>query len=226
MEDLQAFSVLQEAAQLPKAMLFWGDFNYAKQEIFELFKKRGIDLTKPGHYIMHGGVFNMDSARELHNFYSKQIHDDQGYSVIVIAPDTFKVDAQQVLLKMLEELRNNCFFVLFLYQNSFVLPTIKSRLAQYMLGPKAVKGFDTIHQFVTLSPAKRLEKIAKDTKNFEGPEIRIYTESMVRELCEYYYAQGIDKNKEPLCLLLEAAHSLSLSRTAPKFILDYIATIL
>lgn len=218
------FAALSHKENLSHAYLVRGDFASSKEAFAANLRKVNINIDAPGHYIFYGGTFAVDNARDLVAWYhSGRTSNDDSFTVAILAPQVLKKDAQQMLLKIFEESRHPYIFFIFAPGGTEIIDTILSRVQIINIDQEES---DIGAKFIKLSISERIKKVAGDIKNMEGPEVRAYTEDLVRNLITYLHSQGMEKNKETISRLMQAQNSLADSHTAPKFILDYIVTII
>lgn len=218
------FDFLKNKDNLSHAYIVRGDFGSLKEEFGKALKEIGTSISSPGHYIFDGGTFGVDNARELMSwYYSNRGNNDGEYTLVILAPSVFKKDAQQMLLKILEEARHPYMFFIIVPDGIEVIETIISRVQT--IRSLKIPGANA-EEFVNLAIGEKIKKIAGDTKGMESHEVRVYTENLVRGLIVYFHAKGTKENKDILESLTKAQNALVDSYTAPKFILDYLVTVI
>ncbi len=216
------FANLKNKENLSHAFLYRGKYNDVLPEFTEALTKLSIHLNKPGHFVINGGTFAVDQARELVSWHNRGANSEDDFTVAIIAPDVFKKDAQQMLLKIIEETRENFLIFLFLNSGIDVLDTILSRVQ--------VHSLDTlenlkISKFLKQKTGDKIKTIQEKTKGMESSEIREYTQNLVNEII-IELSKDVGDNKNILIKLNTVQNSLTNSYIAPKFILDYVITIL
>ncbi len=222
--EANAFDILKKSESLAHAYLCYGDFKDCEDSFSSSLKESGIKLRSPGHYIFEADTFGVPEARDLVAwYYSGKTHNDDTRTVAVIAAKVIKKDAQQMLLKILEEARPPYSFFIFVSPGVEIIDTVLSRVQN--IGRIKSTNQD-IKGFIKLNTADRLKKVAGDIKGIESSELRAYTEELVRDLIFYFHKENSDESKEKLKTLLQVQNSLIDSHIAPKFILDYVITIL
>lgn len=216
------FANLKNKENLSHAYLYRGKYQDISSEFADSLKKINIHLNKPGHFIINGGTFAVAEARELVSWHNNGANGDDDYTVAVIAPDVFRKEAQQMLLKILEETRENFLIFLFLNSGIDVIDTILSRVQVYYLdNTENLK----IIKFLKQNTGDKIKTIQAETKGMESGEIREYTQNLVNESI-IELSKDVNKNKNILDKLIIVQNSLTNSYIAPKFILDYVVTIL
>lgn len=217
------FAILETGSDLSHAYLCIGDFADHKIGFETALKNRGLSLNTPGHFIFIGNTFGRSDADDLVAWYQHGATADSPHTIAVIAAGTLKTDAQQLLLKIFEEAREPYVFFLFAPAGMQIIETIRSRATLIELG-QIISPLGS--EFIKMPIGKRIEHVATATKNMESHEVRTYTESLVRDLIHNIHSDGVLKNKALLEKLLHAQDSLTTGHIAPKFILDYVITVL
>lgn len=216
------FAILKNKENLSHAYLFRGNYNSVENNFAKSLANLNINIKKPGHFVINGGTFTVEDARNIVSWHNLGANSEDDFTVAIIAPDVFKKDAQQMLLKVLEETREKYLIFIFLSTGIDVLDTIISRVQIHNLD--LVENLEIV-KFIKSSIIIKLEKVSKDTKGMESSEIREYTQNLTNELISVL-SNDVLKNKDILLKLNTVQNSLSNSYIAPKFILDYIVTIL
>ncbi len=217
------FAILENKKDLSHAYLCYGDFTECADSFTDVLSKLNIRLRSPGHYIFENETFGVNDARDLIEWYhSGQTSNDDSRTVAVITSSVIKKDAQQMLLKILEEAKPPYTFFIFVKPGTEIIETVLSRVQIINLHWNEDRE---ISKFVNLSPGEKIKKVAADIKGMESSEVRNYTESLARSLIFFYSKdlnkENITKTKE----LLKIQKFLADSYIAPKFILDYIVTV-
>jgi DNA polymerase III delta prime subunit len=132
--------------------------------------------------------FGIDEARELRTLASLKNFED---STFLIAASSITTEAQQALLKLLEEPQARTTFVL-LVPHGALLPTLRSRMLKWEGRPVAQKVLGTqAASFLKSSGKARSEQIAELLKDEEGERER------VREFVNALESILAEKIKEP-----------------------------
>jgi DNA polymerase III delta prime subunit len=148
----------------------------------------------------------------------------------IIFADAWTREAQNSLLKMLEEPTAGTHFFLVVSNEHVLIPTIRSRVHNVHVGGDDARDalpLDEAKDFLAANRGERLQQIAKFLKKFDesetsGPKRRAATdflsalEVLVRE-------QGIQKNQESLTVILEAKSLLTNQGSLVKMILENVA---
>lgn len=216
------FANLKNKENLSHAFLYRGKYSDVLPEFTEALTKLSIHLNKPGHFVINGGTFAVDQARELVSWHNRGANSEDDFTVAVIAPDVFRKEAQQMLLKILEETREKFLVFLFLNPGIDVLDTIISRVqVHYLDNVENIK----ITKFLKQNVSDKIKTLQSETKGLESSEVREYTQNLVNEII-IELSKDVENNKNILIKLNTVQNSLTNSYIAPKFILDYVVAIL
>lgn len=157
------------------AFLYIGTWN-REALVRELLSQLGVSFENNPDIIIHEGPLGIDEARMVSARVATRPFGEK--RVLIIDASEATVQAQNALLKTLEEPgEGNHFFLVAPYED-ILLPTLRSRLQRWEgeplvvgvpLGEKA--GKDSADHFLKLTPTKRLEfaKKFKDDERQLGP---------------------------------------------------------
>lgn len=118
--------------------------------------KVGVDVV---HIVRER--FGIDDARALKEVAAHRPLLSEAFSIVIAAQD-ITLEAQNALLKVLEETRSDKIFYLIVPRESLVIPTLRSRFV------KAERSTGEVHraeEFIRLSYTERLDWIANQAKN-------------------------------------------------------------
>jgi DNA polymerase III delta prime subunit len=109
--------------------------------------------------------FTIDDAREVKSIHLMRPVKENDKKIFVLQMDSITVEAQNALLKLLEEPAEYAHFFIIIPSAHLLLPTVKSRMQiidSSHGGPKVIASEDMLskaEQFCKSAPAKRLEII-------------------------------------------------------------------
>ena len=137
--------------------------------ILTLLSENGIQTTgNPDLYIRHYGEFGIDDARALRERAALRAIGDR--RIFVIAADSINVDAQNALLKTLEEPPGGALFFFLHPAPDTLLPTVRSRVQVLSLPKRVVhKPLVDVSSFLKAMPTKRLDMLKPLLEKDEDP---------------------------------------------------------
>jgi DNA polymerase III delta prime subunit len=114
-------------------------------------------------------TFVIDDAREVKTFHGMRPVTETGKKVFVLQMNGITVEAQNALLKLLEEPAEYAHFFIVIPSAHLLLPTVKSRMRFVSSGVAEksvtagveVEVYSLAEKLLTLSAAKRLEEVKK-----------------------------------------------------------------
>lgn len=198
--------------------------------ISALEKKHKIKREgNPDFYDRRFEAFTIGDARELKSSASTRPTGPSGKKIFIVTADGMTSEAQNALLKLLEEPPEYAHFFLVLPSAHILLPTVKSRIS--FLGgrdearrPEASDSMEQAREFLALSPAKRLEHIKElmedisKEKKTKQDAIRLLgaLEAQVR-------SRGVKQNIEALDAILLSSKYATDRAPSMKMLLEYVA---
>lgn len=220
------FDILKKNQNLGNVYICYGSFVLIKDELKNLLlEKYSINIDNPGHYIFQEDSFLVKDARNLKEWYfSGKTSNDDKKTVVILAPGNMRADAQQMLLKILEDTKENYVFFIILPHGAFVLDTVLSRSQSvfYLYSNDEIASFEKI---MKLPLKEKISEIKTETKNLTASGVRVYIDNLLNKII-FYLNNEPQKDYEKLKKIMKIKESLTDGRVAPKFILDYITTIL
>lgn len=177
-------------------------------------------------------TFAIDDARELKAFAETKPVDSAGSKVCLVATGSITVEAQNALLKLLEEPPEYARFFLIVPSAHLLLPTVKSRLATIEAGETDVPGatggsgeIGTIaREFLRLAPAKRFDMVKKFMDEV-AKEKRSKQDAidLLNAIEREVHAAGAAKNADRLDALELARTYMHDRSPSLKMLLEYVA---
>lgn len=186
-------------------------------QLVEMFTEKGIQLQgNPDCLYREYEAMTVDDARDIATFaYYKPVGEKK---YIVIAAGSINTEAQNALLKIVEEGSGNSTFFFVLEQGVTVLPTLESRCV-------VIKGneeteTEVADEFLKMNYADRLKVAEKFTKDHDREGAR----QLVRSLLSIADSQKFEASV--LRDLLQADQYLKLSGSSPKSVISHLALVL
>lgn len=195
----------------------------------DLRSEFGIKLTNPDHYFFSGNSFDIKEARALKKIESKKSFSG-GDRYFIIGAYSFTEEAQNALLKMLEEPQVGHYFFVITESEKNLLSTVRSRLIKIETKIEH-KENSFLEKFLASGFAERLVIVQEFIKEYEDEddvaELRAKTEGFLGEI-ERVLSGNLKTTKEfaeagkEILKLKSYAHDPSCSS---KLILEYLSAI-
>ncbi len=139
------------------ALLVAGDSS-AVTDVLERLREEGIDIQKnPDVYVRSYTHFGVDDAREVRERADLSAQGER--RIFVLATPVMTTEAQNALLKTLEEPPGNALFIVVVPAPETLLPTLRSRMQRLDVDADVQKGAVESGAFLAASPAARLDMI-------------------------------------------------------------------
>lgn len=108
-------------------------------------------------------TFTIDNAREVKSFHGMKPVTETSKKIFILVMNGATVEAQNALLKLLEEPAEYAHFFIIISSAHLLLPTVKSRvqIIETEDGEHGTELLQSAKKFVTSSKAKRLEEVKK-----------------------------------------------------------------
>lgn len=153
--------------QYAGAYVLQGDASTLDRLIEKLADEQVIERGNPDLYERAYRSFGIDDARELRDRAQRKALTREGRIFAVFAPN-MTADAQNALLKVLEEPPAGAVFFILVPSPHMLLPTLRSRMQTLSLGERTAADVD---EFLAATPAKRIEML-KDIYEHDEDEGR------------------------------------------------------
>lgn len=172
-----------------------GDGNEIAMELLQFLEIRGdIPKHSPDVLCQTYEAFTMDDSLEIKEWHSRLGITD-GKKVCIISTKFINREAEQTLLKIIEEPGVNTHFFIIIPDSSILLDTILSRV--HVIKIKQAEDKNDIElqkeviSFIKSSPKERIDKVSEIIKKNKSEEnsgqLRYYTTSFVNELESIFY---------------------------------------
>lgn len=179
--------------------------------------------------------FTMDDSHEIKDWHSR-MGVTGGKKICILATKFINREAEQALLKIIEEPSINTHFFIIVPDSSKLLATIISRVHVLKIKPDDnLEIKKEVAFFIKIDPKARIEMVAEIIKNNKSEEnsgqLRFYATNFVNELESIYYQKfKIDKNdkniKDVLNELQKARGYLATPGASVKMILEHLSLII
>jgi DNA polymerase III delta prime subunit len=213
-----------------------GEPNTTKDELLSFLELRGeINKNSPDVICQTYESFTMDDTGQIKDWHSR-LGVSNGKKICIIATKFINHEAEQSLLKIIEEPSLNTHFFIIIPDSSVLLQTIISRV--HVVKKKEYQNNEMqrfVLNFLSISPTERIKKVAeiieknKDKEN--SGQLRYYATSFVNEIeSEIYKKFKKDKNNKHIQFILEelqkARGYLSTPGASVKMILEHLALVI
>jgi DNA polymerase III delta prime subunit len=204
-----------------------------RAELLSILEKKHAVLLhgNPDLFLRVYQSFTIDDARELKAEHNSRPSGSAGQKYFVLTMAGITVEAQNALLKLLEEPAEYAHFFLIVPSPHIILPTVKSRLA-FIDSGTADAGEDAVviaaaKDFLKQAPPKRLEfvkslveDISKDKKTKQDA---IDFLNVLEQLL--YDQKGVKKASLELETIAHARSYLTDRAPSVKMLLEYVAMV-
>lgn len=221
---------------LYQSYIIEGEPEETAKELLDFLSTRG-DVKKSEQDVLFQVYesFTMDNSAEIKDWHSKSGVTD-GKRICIIATKFINREAEQTLLKILEEPIENTHFFIIVPDSSALSQTIISRTHIVKVENVPNKEIQKeVLSFIKSQPKERVDKVAliiKDNKDEENSgQLRYYATSFVNELESIFYQKfrkdRNDKNTEFILRELQKARGyLSTPGASVKMILEHLALVI
>lgn len=174
-------------------------------------------------------TLTIDDSREVKAFAETRSVSESGKKIFVLLMTGITIEAQNALLKLLEEPPAYARFFLILPSAHLLLPTVKSRLSLIMAESKNTiqkysKTSSEAEKFLALAPAKRLDYIKsfmeEITKERRPKQDAL---DLLNGLQEAVHAKGVKGNMKQLEAIELARTYMNDRAPSLKMLLEYVA---
>ncbi|MFA6601682.1 MAG: hypothetical protein WCT02_02365 [Candidatus Paceibacterota bacterium] len=180
----------------------------------------------PDLFQRHYASFAIDDARELKELHNVRPISETAKKIFILNIDSFTNEAQNALLKLLEEPAEYAHFFLIIPSKHLLLPTVISRLALLETG-QAKGGSNLLEakEFIKLSPAKRIEMIKGLTEDLtKEKKTKQEIIEFLNNLQEVIYKEKRAKEGRVTLEAIEVARKYAGDRAPSlKMLLEYVA---
>ena len=204
-------------------------------KLLDFLEFRGeVESKSPDVLCQTYEAFTMDDSFVVKEWHSRSGITD-GKKICILATNFINREAEQTLLKIIEEPAVNTHFFIVVPDSSALLETIISRTHVIKIDNQNDKEINKIvTKFISFSPKERVEMIAsiiKENKDEENSgKLRAYAILLVNEIESIFYQKfKKDKNNKKILFILEELQKgrvyLSTPGASVKMILEHLALI-
>ena len=184
-------------------------------ELVQEVASRGVTVAgNPDVYVRTYTEFSVDDAREVASFaFLKAV---SGAKYLVITFDRAGVEAQNALLKVVEEAPGNSHFYFCTPHPGSIIPTLRSRCIVEHPSETRVSDSEVVDAFLRAGYAERLSMVEKMVTTAQRTQDRTALRDFVRSLVHV----------KPCRATLDAARYLDQNGSSPKLVLSHLAVVL
>jgi len=186
----------------------------AKEHIKKHFE---LEITgNPDVEIIETEKFSIEQARQLKSrAYQSALHEKQ---VFILICSTILREAQNALLKLLEEPSAGTYFVIIIPSVHKLLPTVRSRLSFHTHHKTITKINDDAYIFETATIRERIEMMQPFIKDKDREGAQKFLNAL-----EYHYYSKPEKNFSALQEVSYAQKYLNDTSSSLKMLLEHVA---
>jgi DNA polymerase III delta prime subunit len=207
-----------------------GGSSIADELILILEREHGITSRgNPDFFNRRYANFTIDDARELRSGHEMMPVSASGKKIFIMAMDGITVEAQNALLKLLEEPAGYAHFFMIIPSAHLLLPTVRSRIRFIEIGNGRTGGEMLISEeakkFLKMPPAKRLESVKSLTDDIkDGKKTKKDAIDLLNAVQSLVYEEkGVVKGRRPLEAIETARRYMDDAAPSLKMLLEYVA---
>lgn len=208
------------------AYLVEGYFDNVREKVLDFVNKSlGLEIDKKNINELHFKNFKIEDSRALNEIQSIKTQESEK-EIIILSIESITVQAQNALLKTLEEPTNNKIFFIVSSINTSLLPTLRSRLESLSLGINSAQVLEG-ENFLQLAYKDRVEYIKRflpDSK--KGIPADKLGSLKLLDSIEIFLRKDLIKNRQDLEDLLKIKSYLKDPSSSVRNLLEYLCIFL
>ncbi len=215
---------LSRLKELHHAYIVSGSLEQGAEEVSGVLDARGVETKRnPDVLQLSFQELGVYDARAIASFASLKAISEAKYIIVSFGRAT--TEAQNALLKVVEESPGNSIFFFCVDSAGHLLPTLRSRCITLDTGNrKPETGSEEAKEFLKESYADRLKRVEKIVQRITRTQERAPVRAFVRELISIAHEENA--NAKTLRDLLDADRYLRLQGSSPKSVLGHLAVTL
>lgn len=208
-------------------------------DLLKFLEARGeAEIKSPDVLFQVYESFTMDDSGEIKDWHSR-LGIGKSKKICIIATKFINREAEQALLKIIEEPAINTHFFIIVPDTSLLLDTILSRVhiikTEEMANKNDIDIKKDVRDFMSSSPKSRIDKVAliiKENKDEDNSgQLRYYATTFVNELESIIYQKfKKDRNDKKIQFILSELQKsrgyLSTPGASVKMILEHLALVI
>jgi len=168
----------------------------------------------------------IDDARYISEFQSrKSLDGNESKKVILVSCRSITTEAQNALLKVIEEPTAGTYFFVIVPAERILLPTLRSRFFSITRGSFAQGDDSSVDVFLSTTVDKRLKLIETIVKNKDRASAHIFLDSVLTRLYKGGVEENTNSNYNALMEIVQAKRYLASRGASVKLLLEHIAMI-
>lgn len=195
-----------------------GQMNAGKVAVLDCLSDLGIGDTSPDVRWFEYEMLSVDDARTITKVQAERPV-AENFSWIIVSFDRTTTEAQNALLKTLEEPASTTKIILIVPTDNFLLPTVRSRLQFVYLEDNQLDDFD-VAAFLAMSFKDRLDAVAPIIKEGDKQQARQILVSMQKMV---YEKGNTAENKNTLRYLGDCIEVVLDPSSSLKLLLESVA---
>ena len=198
----------------------------AIESVVDLLKKEGVEVTgNPDVYVREYGSFGVDEARELAlKAGSRALSSSR--RIFIIATAGMTNEAQNALLKTLEEPSGDALFFFILPSPQTLLPTLRSRAQLLDIGSSPRTLTVDPQAFLSAAPKDRLDLLKPLLEKDDDEKRDVGSALQFLAALEQELASKAEKNSRALEAIYRARRYLGDKGALAKVLLEQVALLL
>lgn len=195
------------------------------EKIFELLKKEGIETHgNPDVYVRSYTSFGVDEARELSARASTRAIASARRVFVLVTPGMTS-EAQNALLKTLEEPSSEALFFIIVPAPQMLLPTLRSRAQVLSVDTNASDPLVEPTMFLKATPVERLDMLKPLLEKDEDDKRDLAASINFLAGLEQELSRNVEKNREGLGAVYRARKFIGDKGSLTKALLEQIALL-
>lgn len=183
--------------------------------------------NSPALVIYNQNVIDIDTIRALSSWHIKEMNSKK---VAVLSFHTITHQAQNAMLKLIEEPREDTSFIFITTQKENILPTVLSRMVEVGFDLKSNADDGNVIEFLKTSKILRTKlpfiKRMLDAEDKEGRKDRESVQIFCMQLEKNLADKDLVKNLKEIKEIQRMISYLSDSSGSPKMILEYLSLLI
>jgi DNA polymerase III delta prime subunit len=194
-------------------------------DIFQMLEAEGIKVQgNPDVYVREYKSFGVEEARELSQRASSHAL-AQGRRIFIVMTPGMTAEAQNALLKTLEEPAGDAFFIIIVPAPHMLVATLRSRAQVLILNAQGSKGTIDPNVFLKAAPVKRMDMLKVLLEKDDDDKRNLGDALFFLADVERALAQDFTRNREGLNAIYRARKYIGDRGSLAKALLEQVALL-